>query len=270
MKTDRNVCLNRVSWAVFELCGILQKAVKKRTWPHVVAVVDQPELEQFPKGGVPSGSLKAVSGCLSLPPCSIPLPPRVLGAGRGGRRAAYRLHGVVHRQEGLQALPLQHVGELHVDGFHGPRVTHDPVLVGVGRVVVTWGAGGKTPIEVRPGRGLGCWALPPLPPPQYAWGSSRSAPGLQPRLKPRPSGRQHVGGSAPRLGQHLSVCGACPWEDWGGHSDRGPGGPQEDCPSHLSPASMPSASRPKSQPVLGSLLPRICPPPSVQQGRSSS
>lgn len=164
MKTDRNVCLNRVSWAVFELCGILQKAVKKRTWPHVVAVVDQPELEQFPKGGVPSGSLKAVSGCLSLPPCSIPLPPRVLGAGRGGRRAAYRLHGVVHRQEGLQALPLQHVGELHVDGFHGPRVTHDPVLVGVGRVVVTWGAGGKTPIEVRPGRGLGCWALPPPPP----------------------------------------------------------------------------------------------------------
>lgn len=147
----------------------------------MVAVVDQPELEQFPKYW---GSLWITQSRFG-----VPLPSARFhssraddaggGAGRGGRRAAYRLHGVVHRQEGLQALPLQHVGELHVDGPHGPRVTQDPVLVGVGRVVVAWGAGGQTRIEVRPGRGWGC---PPTSPPQYVLG-------LQPRLKPRPSGR---------------------------------------------------------------------------------
>lgn len=86
-------------------------------------------------------------------------------AGMLGRRAAYRLHGVIHGQEGLQALPLQHVGELHVDGLHGPRVAHDPVLVGVGRVVVARGAGRQTGTEVRSGRGWGgAWAPPPGPP----------------------------------------------------------------------------------------------------------
>lgn len=58
--------------------------------------------------------------------------------------AAYRLHGVIHGHEGLQALPLEHVGEFHVDGLHGPRVAHDPVLVGVGCVVVARRAGGQT------------------------------------------------------------------------------------------------------------------------------
>lgn len=65
------------------------------------------------------------------------------GWGGGLRGGAYRLHGVVHRHECLQAFPLKHVGELHVDGLHGSRVAHDPVLVGIGCIVVTWCAGGK-------------------------------------------------------------------------------------------------------------------------------
>lgn len=75
--------------------------------------------------------------------------------------AAYRLHGVVHGHEGLQALPLEHVGEFHVDGLHGPRVAHDPVLVGVGRVVVAWRAGGQTHTQWSGGGGRRvCWAGP--------------------------------------------------------------------------------------------------------------
>ena len=58
-------------------------------------------------------------------------------------RATYLLHAVVHRQKRLQALPLQHVGELHVDGPHGARVPHDPVLVCVRSVVVTGSSGEK-------------------------------------------------------------------------------------------------------------------------------
>lgn len=50
---------------------------------------------------------------------------------------AYLLHAVIHRQQRLQPLPLQHVGELHVDGFHGTSVAHDPVLVGVRSIVIT-------------------------------------------------------------------------------------------------------------------------------------
>lgn len=178
--------LSRVSCAVCACAafsGKLEKSVCSHTWllEWTNQSWNSSQVLGFPLDH------SAVSGCLSFLPGSIPLPLTMLGAGRGGRRAAYRLHGVVHRQEGLQALPLQHVGELHVDGLHGPRVTHDPVLVGVGRVVVAWGAGGQTRIEVRPGRGWGC---PPTSPPQYVLG-------LQPRLKPGPSGRQHVGGSAP-------------------------------------------------------------------------
>lgn len=142
----------------------------------MVAVVDQPELEQFPKGW---GSIWITQSCFGVPlpsarfrmlgagreEGSLPSPCRRGCWGRGRRRAAYRLHGVVHRQEGLQALPLQHVGELHMDGFHGPRVTHDPVLVGVGRVVVAWGAGGQTRIESDQAAGWGAGPYPPAPHP---------------------------------------------------------------------------------------------------------
>lgn len=110
------------------------------------------------------------------------------------RGRAYRLHGVVHRHEGLQALPLQHVGEFHVDGLHGPRVAHDPVLVGVGCVVVARCAGRKH-TEVRP-EGLG-W--PPSSPTLQL--SARPAQSLQPSLKRLPvgvSGPWRVGGSAER------------------------------------------------------------------------
>ncbi len=62
----------------------------------------------------------------------------------------YLLHTVVHRQKRLQSFPLQHVGELHVDGLHGAGVTHDPVLVLVWSVVITGSAERKT----RGGRGL--------------------------------------------------------------------------------------------------------------------
>ena len=60
-----------------------------------------------------------------------------------GRVSAYLLHRVVHGHEGLQPLAVQEVGKLHVDGPHGARVLHDPVLVHVGGVVVTRGAGGR-------------------------------------------------------------------------------------------------------------------------------
>lgn len=84
---------------------------------------------------------------------------------------AYRLHGVVHRHEGLQALPLEYVGKFHVDGLHGPRVAHDPVFVRVGRVVVARRAGGQGhthqskpgtawtqpgPYQIRPGQQPPC------------------------------------------------------------------------------------------------------------------
>lgn len=114
-------------------------------------------------------------------------------AGMLGRRAAYRLHGVIHGQEGLQALPLQHIGELHVDGLHGPRVAHDPVLVRVGRVVVARGAGRQTGTEVRSGRGWG-GCLGPAPRSPHASGEQPPRAGV----KPPPPGRQRVGGSAPR------------------------------------------------------------------------
>lgn len=46
-------------------------------------------------------------------------------------------HGVIYGHQSLQSLPLEEVGELHVDGLHGARVLHDPVLVHVRSVVVT-------------------------------------------------------------------------------------------------------------------------------------
>lgn len=36
---------------------------------------------------------------------------------------------------------MEKVGKLHVDGFHGPGVLHDPVFVHVGCIVVARGAG---------------------------------------------------------------------------------------------------------------------------------
>lgn len=112
---------------------------------------------------------------------------RVTGRGCGGE-VAYRFHGVVHGHEGLQALPLEHVGELHVDGLHGPRVAHDPVLVRVGCVVVAGRAGGQTHAGVRRGW-RGCWAAPTLPghervlalsclQPTHTWGSEHWGQGL--------------------------------------------------------------------------------------------
>lgn len=74
----------------------------------------------------------------------LPAPVRLQwpGFARSGS-GSYLLHAVVHRQQRLQPLPLQHVGELHVDGLHGARVAHDPVLVWVWGVVVTGSTGGK-------------------------------------------------------------------------------------------------------------------------------
>lgn len=54
---------------------------------------------------------------------------------------AYLLHRVVHREQRLHPPALQHVGELHVDGLHGPRVAQDPVLVWVRGVVVAGSSG---------------------------------------------------------------------------------------------------------------------------------
>ena len=50
------------------------------------------------------------------------------------------VHTVVHRQQGLHPPALQHVGELHVDGFHGACVAQDPVLVWVRSIVIARGS----------------------------------------------------------------------------------------------------------------------------------
>lgn len=50
------------------------------------------------------------------------------------------LHRVVHRHQRLQPLPVQEVGELHVNGSHGPGVLHDPVFVHIWGVVVAGSA----------------------------------------------------------------------------------------------------------------------------------
>lgn len=53
----------------------------------------------------------------------------------------YFLHRVIHRQERLQPLPMEEVGELHVDRSHGACVLHDPVFVHVWGIVVAGGTG---------------------------------------------------------------------------------------------------------------------------------
>lgn len=66
--------------------------------------------------------------------------------------AAHLLHRVVHGKQRLHPPALQHVGELHVDGLHGPRVAQDPVLVWVWGVVVAWSSergGGEKRIKER-------------------------------------------------------------------------------------------------------------------------
>lgn len=50
----------------------------------------------------------------------------------------YLLHTIIHGQQRLQSLALQHVGELHVNGLHGAGVTHNPVFVWIRGVVITW------------------------------------------------------------------------------------------------------------------------------------
>ena len=59
------------------------------------------------------------------------------------------LHAVVHGQQRLQPLPLQHVGELHVNGLHGADVAHDPVLVHVWGIIIAGGAGGEERVVRR-------------------------------------------------------------------------------------------------------------------------
>lgn len=51
------------------------------------------------------------------------------------------LHRVIHRHECLQPLPMEEVGELHVDRSHGACVLHDPVFVHIWSIVVAGGAG---------------------------------------------------------------------------------------------------------------------------------
>lgn len=50
------------------------------------------------------------------------------------------LHRVVNGHERLQPLPMQEVGELHVNGSHWTGVLHDPVFVHIWGVVVAWSA----------------------------------------------------------------------------------------------------------------------------------
>lgn len=50
----------------------------------------------------------------------------------------YLLHTIIHGQQRLQSLALQHVGELHVNGLHGAGVTHNPVFVWIRGVVIAW------------------------------------------------------------------------------------------------------------------------------------
>ncbi len=49
----------------------------------------------------------------------------------------YLLHTIIHGQQRLQSLALQHVGELHVNGLHGAGVAHNPVFVWIRGVVIT-------------------------------------------------------------------------------------------------------------------------------------
>lgn len=49
----------------------------------------------------------------------------------------YLLHTIIHGQQRLQSLALQHVGELHMNGLHGAGVTHNPVFVWIRGVVIT-------------------------------------------------------------------------------------------------------------------------------------
>ena len=59
----------------------------------------------------------------------------------GGKGFPYLLYRVIYRHEGLQPLPVEEVGELHVDRPHRACVLHDPVFVHVWCIVVTWGSG---------------------------------------------------------------------------------------------------------------------------------
>lgn len=86
------------------------------------------------------------------------------------------LHAVVHGQQRLQPLPLQHVGELHVNGLHGADVAHDPVLVWVGGVVVAGRSGGEER-EME----AALWervAGPPLHPPEAAAAAGSRPPSI--------------------------------------------------------------------------------------------
>ncbi len=49
----------------------------------------------------------------------------------------YLLHTIIHGQQRLQSLALQHVGELHVNGLQGAGVAHNPVFVWIRGVVIT-------------------------------------------------------------------------------------------------------------------------------------
>lgn len=140
------------------------------------------------------------SFCLRLPSSAADDTLNLVRVGRawsvGGVVVAYRLHGVVHGHEGLQTLPLQHVGELHVDGLHGPRVAHDPVLVGVGRVVVARRAVGKH----VPKSGM-VWAHLQAPGPQLPRSLSPQVPSLpapQPPRSPSPQPPRSPGSQPPR------------------------------------------------------------------------
>lgn len=53
----------------------------------------------------------------------------------------YFLHWVIYRHERLQPLPMEEVGELHVDRSHGACVLHDPVFVHIWGIVVAGGTG---------------------------------------------------------------------------------------------------------------------------------
>lgn len=49
---------------------------------------------------------------------------------------AYPFHRVIHWHQRLKPFAMQHVCELHVDGQHGSRVLHDPVLIHVWGIVI--------------------------------------------------------------------------------------------------------------------------------------
>lgn len=53
---------------------------------------------------------------------------------------AYPFHRIVHWHQSLKPFAMQNVCKFHVDGQHGSRVLHNPVLVHIWCIVITRGS----------------------------------------------------------------------------------------------------------------------------------